>query len=118
MNPKLPVTMKAICQLDCTRTQITRGGANKAPSDVPALKKPTATERSLAGNHSEIALIPAGIAAASVNPSNPRKAAREPQPPAKACNTLDKDQAIANNVNPDLMPRKSSTKPHTDCITV
>src|SRR6516165_1356965 len=56
----------------------TSGGASIEPADAPMLKGPPASPRSLAGNHSAVAFIPAGLAQPSANPSNPRR-------PAKAC---------------------------------
>ena len=57
-----------------------------------------ATERSLLGNHSATVFTPAGMADASVRPSNPRKVASDNQPPAAACRLPAIDQAIAASV--------------------
>ncbi len=94
------------------------GGASMAPADVPTVMKPTPTERWRAGNHSAIALTPAGIAAASVRPRKPRKAASAIQPPASTWAQLAIDHSMANSAKPVRSPSVSSTKPQTGCITV
>jgi len=58
------------------------------------LNQPVATVRSTGGNHSPTTLIPAGIAAASVRPSSPRKTAKLGQPVAKAWQQLAADHPL------------------------
>ena len=79
------------------------------PSDVPALKKPVATERSLAGNQTAIVFMPAGMAEASATPSRPRKKASDSQPVAKPCRQFATDQTTTNSMKPSFRPRKSTT---------
>src|SRR5689334_25105047 len=85
MIPRRPVTRKAMRQFHVTDSQITRGGATMAPTELPVLNQPVATERSLAGNQRVEVLTPDGIAAASLMPSRPRNRAMVCQPPANAC---------------------------------
>ncbi len=73
------------------------------------LNQPIATERSLAGNHSVVAFTPAGMPAASVRPSRPRKKAMLCQPVASAALAQASDQARANTAKPILVPIASST---------
>jgi hypothetical protein len=86
MTPSRPVATKATRQFQVIASQIARGGAIRAPSDVPALNQPIATERSLAGNQRVATLTPVGIAADSLTPSSPRKSDNCCQLPAVACN--------------------------------
>ncbi len=83
-------------------------GASTAPIDEPMLNQPIATERSRAGNHSVAALTPAGMPAASVMPSTPRKNARLPQPVASAAAAQASDHASAKTAKPILVPIASS----------
>lgn len=52
--------------------------------------------RSLAGNHSDTAFIPAGLAEPSASPSKPRSMASVCQLVAKPCSMQMIDQATAN----------------------
>jgi hypothetical protein len=58
----------------------TRGGASIEPNEAPMLKMPPASPRSLAGNHSAVAFIPARFAEtlptqSSILTRSPRQAA-------------------------------------------
>src|SRR3954470_13389182 len=75
LTPIRPVTMKAKRQSQVTASQITRGGAILAPTELPVLNQPVATERSLGGNQRVEVLTPDGMAAASLPPSRPRNRA-------------------------------------------
>ncbi|MNN95734.1 hypothetical protein D3C81_2145890 [compost metagenome] len=75
-----------------------------------------ATERSLAGNHSVVALTPAGRPAASVMPNSPRMNAMLCQPVAKAAPAQATDQAMANTAKPSLVPMKSMNQPAIGCM--
>jgi len=86
----------------------TSGGASTAPIDEPMLNQPIATDRSLAGNHSVVALTPAGMPADSVAPSKPRNTARPCQEVANAVAQQASDQARAKIANPSLVPMASS----------
>lgn len=107
--PSTPTTTKDHCQLACRIVHTTSGGAHRAPIEEPMLNQPIATERSRAGNHSVVALTPAGMPAASVNPSKPRKKAMLCQPVASAAQAQATDQASANTAKPILVPTASST---------
>jgi hypothetical protein len=82
------------------------------------LNHPTATERSRAGNHSAIALMPEGTAAASASPSSPRNAASPSQPVADACSMLATDHAMPNSAKPERSPMWSTMKPAMGCMIV
>jgi hypothetical protein len=94
------------------------GSATAAPSEVPALKYPIPTERSLRGNHSATAFTPAGMADAWVMPRNPRNTASDGQPPAQACRPPVIDQITTKSVKLNRSPSRSIMKPQTGCITV
>ena len=96
----------------------TSGGAIMLPTLVPIWNALVASGRSRGGNHSDTVLAPAGIAAASVAPSKPRKNARLGQPVAKAWAMFDSAQPIAKRKKPSRVPSASSTPPATVCITV
>src|ERR1035437_3693879 len=108
--------------------QATRGGANMEPTEAPMLYTPPATPRSLAGNQSAVAFMPAGLAEPSVNPSSPRSQAnacegmshiherprdrenREPDLQAKhiqhvPADRLRHDGALKGANNPRILPR-------------
>ncbi|CNT84783.1 Uncharacterised protein [Salmonella enterica subsp. enterica serovar Bovismorbificans] len=87
--------------------QTTSGGASIAPIEVPILNRPPAIPRSFVGNHSALALIPAGIADASVSPIRPRRNARLIQPPASACAMLISDHNKAKIKKPIFSPMTS-----------
>ena len=53
-----PVTMKATCQPHVRDSQITRGGAIMAPTELPVLTQPVAIERSWGGNQTVDGLDP------------------------------------------------------------
>ncbi|MNP35600.1 hypothetical protein D3C76_1289400 [compost metagenome] len=114
--PEAPTITNASCQPLCRIAHTTSGGASKAPSDEPILNQPIATERSLAGNHSVVALTPAGKPAASVMPSSPRMKAMLCQPVARAAPAQASDQAMANTAKPSLVPMKSMNQPATGCM--
>ncbi len=105
--PIAPTIRKAVCQPPLRIAHTTSGGASSAPMDEPMLNQPMPTERSLAGNHSVVALTPAGMPAASVMPSSPRKTARLAQPLASAAAAQASDQASANTAKPILVPTAS-----------
>src|ERR1700733_8371223 len=92
-----PIDTNAMRQLPCTTHQNTSGVATPAPIDEPMLNQPVAIERSLAGNHSEVALRPEGMPAASVRPSMPRNTASEIQPLAAPCSMHAPDHAMAKS---------------------
>ncbi len=96
----------------------TKGGAIMLPTLVPIWNRLVASERSRGGNQVATVLAPAGIAAASVAPSNVRKKARLAHPVAKACAMFESAQPIANRKKPSRVPSASSTVPATVCITV
>jgi hypothetical protein len=79
------------------------------PTDAPMLKRPPARPRSLAGNHSAVAFIPAGLAQPSAKPSSPRRAANADQVYARLCAMLTNDQATANIAPPAFSPTTSRT---------
>jgi len=106
----------ASCQPLCRIAHTTSGGASNAPKDEPMLNQPMATERSLAGNHSVVALTPAGKPAASVMPSNPRRNAMLCQPLARAAPAQASDQAKAKTAKPSLVPMKSMSQPAIGCM--
>ena len=89
--------------------QATRGGASIDPTDAPMLKTPPARPRSRAGNHSDVAFIPAGFADPSAKPSSPRSQNSIVQLCASPCAMLMHDQARPNNANPNFRPTTSST---------
>src|SRR5688500_8601648 len=74
MKPTPPVARKAHGHPKLRVSHGTANGAVSAPTLVPALKRPAAKARSFRGNHSAIALIPAGKFAASPRPSAKRAA--------------------------------------------
>src|SRR6202000_857533 len=92
------------------------GAPTPPPRGEPMLNQPIATDRSLAGNHSLVALTPAGMPAASARPSTPRNSARLRQPVAQAAAAQATDHASANAAKPSLVPTVSSTKPATGCM--
>ena len=106
--PSAPTIRKAHCHCPCNRDQTTSGGASNAPTDEPMLNQPIATERSLAGNHSVVALTPAGMPAASVRPNTPRKKARLCQLVDHAAAAQATDQASAKRPKPSFVPIVSS----------
>ena len=73
------------------------------------LKTPPASPRSCAGNHSEVAFIPAGLADPSASPSSPRSQKSAVQLPASPCAMLMNDQAMAKIAKPSFRPITSST---------
>ena len=87
----------------------TSGGASIDPNDAPMLKTPPARPRSCAGNHSDVAFIPAGLAEPSASPSRPRSQKSAGQLPASPCAMLMNDHAIAKIAKPSLRPITSST---------
>ncbi|MCP1575089.1 hypothetical protein J2S30_003468 [Herbaspirillum rubrisubalbicans] len=89
-----------------------------APSEVPELNQPTATDFSLSGNHSATAFMPEGMAAASVKPISARKPASDSQPVAPACSTPASDHSTPNRAKPMRSPIRSTTKPQTGCMIV
>ena len=94
------------------RTRIahaTSGGASIEPNDAPMLNTPPARPRSCAGNHSDVAFIPAGFAEPSASPSSPRSQKSAVQLPARPCAMLMSDQATAKMAKPSLRPMTSST---------
>ncbi len=108
-SPSTPITAKANRQLPCRMHQTTSGGATSAPTDEPMLNQPVAIERSLAGNHSDVARKADGKPAASVTPSMARNTASDTQLPAVLCRMQTTDQAPANSAKPSLVPSTSST---------
>src|SRR3954447_21222129 len=108
--------MKAICQLQVSDSQTTSGGAIMAPTELPVLNQPVATDRSLAGNHRVEVFTPDGIAAASLTPSNPRKKAIDCQLPEKACRAAAVPHRKAARAYPSLSPIRSVMKPAIGCI--
>ena len=113
-----PVTTKAERQPKVSVTAATSGGASSAPSEVPTLKKPTAIDFSLSGNHSATAFMPAGIAAASVSPIRPRAPASETQPVTPPCRQPAIDHNAANSAKPSRKPMASTISPQTGCMIV
>src|SRR5215216_2126942 len=103
--------MKATCQPQVSDSQTTRGGAIMAPTELPVLNQPVATERSLGGNQLVAILTPDGIAAASPMPSMARKPAMACQLPAKAWSMQAVPQVRAKRKYPSLSPMKSVMKP-------
>ncbi len=87
----------------------TSGGASIEPKDAPILKMPPASPRSLAGNHSDTAFMPAGLADPSASPSRPRSAAKPCQLVAMPCAMQMTDQAAAKIAKPYFKPITSST---------
>ncbi len=87
----------------------TSGGASIEPNEAPILNTPPARPRSLAGNHSDTAFIPAGLAEPSAKPSRPRSTARVCQLVAMPCAMQISDQAVAKIAKPYLRPITSST---------
>ena len=65
--------------------------------------------RSAAGNHSDVAFIPAGFADPSANPSSARRPKSVCQLAARPCAMLMNDQAIAKIANPSFSPTLSIT---------
>src|SRR3954471_15377039 len=115
-TPKKPVMRNATRQLHVNASQITRGGAIMAPTELPVLNQPVATERSLGGNQRVEVLTPDGMAAASLTPSRPRNRAIDCQLPENACNAAAVPQSRAARGDPSLRPMKAVTKPATGCI--
>src|SRR3954453_10099482 len=116
-TPIRPVTMKAKRQSQVTASQITRGGATMAPTELPVLNQPVATERSLGGNQRVEVLTPDGMAAASLTPSKPRKKAIDCQLPENAWSAAAVPQSSAAMAYPSLRPMKSVTKPATRVLS-
>ena len=75
------------------------------------------TERSLAGNHSVVALTPAGIPAASDIPNKPLKNAKLCHPVDNAAAAHASDHKKANTAKPILVPTASKINPAIGCIT-
>ena len=73
------------------------------------LNSPPANPRSLAGNHTEVAFIPAGFADPSARPSSPRRPKSACQLWARPCAMLMNDHAIAKSAKPAFSPSTSST---------
>jgi hypothetical protein len=73
------------------------------------LKKPPARPRSVAGNHSDVAFMPAGLADPSANPSNARRPNSVCQLAASPCAMLMNDHAIAKTAKPSFSPIVSMT---------
>src|ERR1700674_1965235 len=83
-NPRVPVSRKAERQPQCEAIHGATSGVTIAPTLVPALKMPVASERSFLGNHSATHLMLAGKTPASPNPSARRAAAKLAKEPAAA----------------------------------
>jgi len=116
IKPIAPTMTKAHFQFPCNKAQTTNGGAHTAPIEEPILNQPMAIDRSFAGNHSVVALTPAGIPADSASPRKPRNAARLCHPVASDAAAQAKDQANANNRKPIFVPSVSSNTPAMGCI--
>ena len=103
------MSTNANCQLCVRIAHATSGAASIEPTDAPMLKKPPASPRSRAGNHSDVAFIPAGLADPSANPSSARRPKSVCQLLASPCAMLMKDHAIAKMANPSFSPTLSMT---------
>jgi hypothetical protein len=99
----------AACQLCARIAHATSGGASIDPTEAPMLKMPPASPRSFAGNHSDVAFMPAGLADPSASPSSPRNPANACQECARPCAMLMSDQETAKIANPMRRPSTSST---------
>ena len=117
-NARQPETRKANCQLWNIMHQAISGGASIAPKDVPVLKKPAAIPRSLAGNHVDTVLIPAGKTEASLTPISPRIKARLCHDPANACPIVASPQIIMQMKKLNFSPMRSIKNPMTGCPIV
>src|ERR1700674_1684311 len=84
-NPSAPVSRKAERQPQCEAIHGATSGVTIAPTLVPALKMPVASERSFLGNHSATHLMLAGKTPASPNPSAKRATAKLAKEAAGAC---------------------------------
>src|SRR5207237_565697 len=93
-RPVAPVAKKTHRQLATPRMAAMAGGATTAPAAVPALIIPIAVDRSLAGNHSETALVAAGKPPPSPIPKRKRQTSSEQKPVARPCVAVASDQAI------------------------
>ena len=85
------------------------------PTEAPMLYTPPARPRSLAGNQSAVAFMPAGLAEPSAKPRSPRSQANACQLPASECAIFTSDHEIAKIANPILRPSTSSTYPQIGC---
>ena len=74
------------------------------PADAPMLKRPPARPRSLAGNHSAVAFIPAGLALPSAKPSSPRSTANAGQLLRQAVRHADERPRDREHREPELQP--------------
>src|SRR5262245_31189146 len=75
--------MNAHCQHQCPAIHGTTSGLHSAPTFVPELKIPVASDRSFLGNHSATVLIDAGNAPASPIPSANRAMANPTAAPVR-----------------------------------
>ena len=73
------------------------------------LKTPPASPRSLAGNHSAVAFMPAGFGATLREPQQAAEPGERLPVCASPCAMLMSDHAAAKIANPSLSPTTSST---------
>src|ERR1700694_2575743 len=110
-NPRAPVRRKAERQPQCEAIHGATSGVTMAPTLVPALKIPVASERSFLGNHSATHLMLAGKTPASPNPSANRAAAKLANEPAAACAIDAKLQNAIATAYPARVPNRSINRP-------
>ena len=80
-------------------------GADTAPpTEAPALKMPTASARSLTGNHSLAALIAPGQLPASPKPSTARHTRNDPADLENACMMAANDHTTIDKTKPIRVP--------------
>ena len=99
------------------RRPTTSAGATAAPIAEPLSNSATARPRSLAGNHSETALVAPGQFAASPAPSRNRKAQKLPSPPASDVSMAVTEYHATARPSPRRVPSTSTSRPPTSCTT-
>ena len=109
--------MNAICHPHLAAISGTQIGATTAPMLVPELKMPTASARSLFGNHSATVLIDAGKFAASPTPSRKRTKPKVIALRAKAVPIAASDHQATAMPSPSFVPIRSRIFPQTSIIT-
>jgi hypothetical protein len=105
------VAKNTVRQLAKPRIAAIAGGATTAPTAVPALMMPIASERSRAGNHSETALVAAGNPPPSPTPRRKRLTISDRKPVARPWLAEAIDQPIITISRPRRVPSRSTRAP-------
>ena len=99
------------------KSHTTSAGATAPPIAEPLSNSATAMPRSLAGNHSETALVAPGQFAASPAPSRNRNAQKLPRPLASDVSMAITEYHATARPRPRRVPSTSTRRPPMSCTT-